>query len=220
MWGRVMRYVSRDPKTSYAPTWDFSIESITLPVNVEKLSKTCLEKEKGIKKLPLSYYNSKVFDGYTGLGKNSTTSRSSVMPNVLSWDTPETNSLKRHVKLQVKKYNAELGNSTPEHLWVRCWVNILKFGQKMKPHLHSVDPSCYLSAHFTIQAKDTSTCYITPANQINDPYIITHENKAGMLTIFPSYIPHYTTRHYSLEPRITLAMDIVTENWNGNWILL
>ena len=217
-----MRYHSKDPQTPYAPTWDFSIEAIMLPINVEKLSRTCLDKEKGIKELSVvKREDGSIVDGNTGLGKNSTTSRFSVMPNLFSWNTSETNSLKRHVKSQVKKYNAELGNLTPEQLWVRCWVNILRFGQKIKPHLHSVDPSCYLSAHFTVQATGTSTCYINPISDVfNDPSLLVDKNKEGMLTIFPSYISHYTTRHYSLKPRITLAMDIVTENLGGNWMML
>ena len=78
--------------------------------------------------------------------------------------------------------------------------------------MHTVKPNCYLSAHFTVQAHNTSTCYINPINQINAPETIKEENIPGQFTIFPSYVPHYTTRHYSLKPRITIAMDIQTEN--------
>ena len=97
---------------------------------------------------------------------------------------------------------------------------IMRFGEKIQPHMHSVQNSCYLSAHFTVQCNDTSTCYINPINTLNEPEIYEEKNKAGSFSIFPSYIPHYTTRHYSFKPRITIAMDIVAENWENNWILL
>ncbi len=217
---RIHHSYSDPPKTPYCPSWDYSIGFKTLPINVEKLSKTCLEKERGIKKLPNQYHMGKEVDGYTGLGKNSTTSRFGIMPNILGWNTPETNLLKKNVKSSIIEYNKQLGNPTPQYLWVRCWVNIMRFGEKIQPHMHSVQNSCYLSAHFTVQCNDTSTCYINPINTLNEPEIYEEKNKAGSFSIFPSYIPHYTTRHYSFKPRITIAMDIVAENWENNWILL
>ena len=78
---KIERFVSPPPITPYAPTWDFAISEGLLPINVEKLAKTCLEKEKEIKKLPVTRVKDGkgkevVFDGYTGVGKNSTTSKS------------------------------------------------------------------------------------------------------------------------------------------------
>ena len=203
---------SLKPQTDYAPTWNFSLGSEELPINVENLSKTCLEKEREIKKLPLARKNDgKYTDGFTGLGKNSTTARFSQY-NVLEWNTPETNILKKYVRIHVSEYNNQLGNETPEYLWARCWVNVLRWRQKINAHMHTVRSNCYLSAHFTVQAHNTSTCYMNPINQINDPETIKEENIPGQFTIFPSYVPHYTTRHYSFKPRITIAMDIYIEN--------
>ena len=219
------RYVSSKPLTPYAPSWDFSIGKCVLPINLELLSKTCLEKEQEILDLPIVVLKSEdkkeiYFDGCTGLGKNSTTSRSWLY-NIFDWNTPETNSLKLFVREKIEDYNHKLGNLTPEKLYVQCWYNVLRYGQKIKPHLHCVDENAYLSAHFTIQCDDTSTMYMNPVNQLNDPYIIEEKNKPGNLTIFPEYIPHFTTKHLSDIPRITMAMDIRTIKPDGNnWIKL
>ena len=43
---KITRYKSEEPRTPYAPTWDFSIGSTVVPLDVELLSKTCLKKEK------------------------------------------------------------------------------------------------------------------------------------------------------------------------------
>ena len=227
---RIERFTNRPPETPYAPSWDFSIGDTFIPLDLDQLAKTCLEKEKEIKKLPLLYYDTayeggvdkgkKLFDGYTGLGKNSTTSRSSYF-NVLKWDTPETNLLKEKIRLNVNEYNKQLGNSTSKIIIIQCWVNILRFGQKINTHLHQTGPHTYLSGHYCVQAEDTSTCYINPVNVINDPFIIERKNNPGTFTIFPSYVPHYTTRHYSFKPRITLAMDILLDKEIAdNWIEL
>ena len=209
---RLQNLKSSEPQTDYAPSWDFSLGYSTIPLRIDNLVLTCLEKEKEIKKLPLTRQrDGKYTDGYTGLGKNSTTARFAEY-NVLEWDTPETNILKKYVRIHVSEYNNQLGNETPEYLWARCWVNVLRWRQKINAHMHTVKPNCYLSAHFTVQAHNTSTCYINPVNQINAPETIKEENIPGQFTIFPSYVPHYTTRNYSLKPRITIAMDIQTEN--------
>ena len=209
---KINTYSNNPPQTPYAPAWDFAIAHSLIPLRIDNLALTCLKKEREIKKLPLARGNTgKYTDGYTGLGKNSTTARFSQY-NVLAWNTPETNIIKKYVRIYVSEYNKLLGNETPEHLWVRCWVNILRWGQKINAHMHNVEPDCYLSAHLTVQADDTFTCYLNPVNAINEPDVINEENIPGRFTIFPSYIPHYTTRHYSLEPRITIAMDIRTEN--------
>ena len=214
---------SKDPLTPYAPTWDFKIGYSTIPLRIDRLVATCLEKEKEILKLPPSldqYY--KPQDGGTGLGYNSTTSRFARF-NVFDWDTIETNLLKKYVRENVEQYNKDNGNETPQHLWVRCWVNIMRFGQKIKKHTHSTDSDCYLSSHFTVQCSNTATGYVNPLNR----YLMEEENKAGQISIFPSFIPHYTTRNLSFKPRITIAMDIVLYNRNvympsefQNWVLL
>ena len=209
---KINTYSNNPPQTPYAPAWDFAIAHSLIPLRIDNLVLTCLEKEKEIKKLPLTRQrDGKYTDGYTGLGKNSTTARFAEY-NVLEWDTPETNILKKYVRIHVSEYNNQLGNETPEYLWARCWVNVLRWRQKINAHMHTLKSESYLSAHFTVQADNTSTCYMNPINVLNDPEIISEENVPGVFSIFPSYVPHYTTRHYSFKPRITIAMDIYIEN--------
>ena len=52
---------------------------------------------------------------------------------------------------------------------------------------------------------------------------IEEKNKPGNLTIFPMYVPHYTTEHLSDTPRITIAMDVrffKPEGEGGEWVEL
>ena len=88
----ITRYLSQKPRTPYAPSWDFAIAKDNLPIDVEKLSATCLEKEEEVLKLPISTFKTEsgedaIFDGYTGLGANCTTAKSWLY-NVFNWNTP------------------------------------------------------------------------------------------------------------------------------------
>ena len=86
--------------------------------------------------------------------------------------------------------------------------------------MHSLSPSSYLSGHFNVQVNNTSTVYMCPANQVNDPEVFDVKNVPGELTLFPSYITHYTTSHYSFKPRITIAFDVNLNRYSNNEIQL
>ena len=209
------RFVSKPPVSPYAPQWDFRVgNSMCEDIDTNSLSKFLLSKEKEIKKLPIV----SDFDGYTGLGSNSTTSRAQQY-NIFSWNHSEIRKLKSNIAKNIILYNDECGNKTPQ-LWIQCWYNVLRFGQSIKPHSHSVTPICYLSGHFNVQVNNTSTVYMSPINQLNDPEVIDIKNIPGKLTLFPSYIFHYTTPHYSFKPRITIAFDISLDKLHDNFLRL
>ena len=211
------RFVSRPPVSPYAPQWDFRVgTSICEDIDTNSLSEFLLLKEKEVKKLPTSVrVNGTESDGYTGLGSNSTTSKFQSY-NILTWNHPEIKKLRSNIARMIIGYNNECDNKTPNELWIHSWYNVLRFGQKIKPHHHSADPDCYLSGHFDVQVNNTSTVYMSPINQINDPEVIDIENIPGELTLFPSYIFHYTTPHYSFKPRITIAFDVSLQRYGNN----
>jgi len=214
-------FCSRPPISPYAPQWDFRVgTSICKDIDTNSLSRFLLSKEKEVKKLPTSLGEDETSsDGYTGLGSRSTTAKFQSY-NILTWDHPEIKKLKSNIAKSVIDFNDECGNKTPNILWIRCWYNVLRFGQKITPHHHSVDPDCYLSGHFNVQVNDTSTVYMSPINQLNDPEVIDIKNKVGDMTLFPSYIFHYTTPHYSFKPRITIAFDLNLYKLHDNFLPL
>jgi hypothetical protein len=215
------RFVSRPPVSPYAPQWDFRVgTSICEDIDTNSLSEFLLLKEKEVKKLPTSVrVDGAESDGYTGLGSNSTTAKFQSY-NILTWNHPEIKKLKSNIARNIIDYNNECGSKTPNKIYIICWYNVLRFGQKIKPHHHSADPDCYLSGHFNVQVNDTSTVYMSPINQLNQPDVIDIKNKDGDMTLFPSYIFHYTTPHYSFKPRITIAFDLNLYKLHDNFIPL
>tara|TARA_A100001035_G_scaffold255153_1_gene229505 strand:+ start:542 stop:1078 length:537 start_codon:yes stop_codon:yes gene_type:complete len=169
---------------------NFAIGMVDLPIVLPVLAKTCLEQEKELLKLPWDGTS-----GTTGLNENHVSTRS-LQYNLFDWDTPETRELYTCSLEALKEYNNKLGDPTPE-VYIQAWLNVLRLGESIKKHHHYDDG--YLSANFTVQCDKTYTCY--------DP--IVEENVAGKFTIFPSYVPHYTTEHTSEKERITIAMDFI-----------
>ena len=89
---------------------------------------------------------------------------------------------------------------------------MMRKGQSIKKHVHDIEDTCYLSCHLTVQCHETSTIYVNPLTYYPNPHLINEKNIPRQLTIFPSFIPHYTTNNL-------LAMDIKTQNFNiGNHI--
>ena len=214
------RFVSGPPISPYAPMWDFRVgTSLCEDIDTNSLSEFLLSKEKEVKRLPITVKDGKATDGYTGLGTNSTTSRFGHY-HLFKWNHPEIKKLRSNIAKNVIDFNDECGNKTPNKLWIQCWYNVLRFGQKIKPHNHSITPDSYLSGHFNVQVDDTSTVYMSPINQLNDPDVIDIKNRVGDLTLFPSYIFHRTTPHYSLKPRITIAFDLNLYKLHDNFLPL
>ena len=133
------RFCSEPPVSPYAPEWDFRVgSSLCEDIDTNSLSRFLLSKEKQVKKLPTSYdKDNHVIDGYTGLGSRSTTAKFQSY-NILTWDHSEIKKLKSNIAKSVIDFNDECGNKTPNVLWIQCWYNVLRFGQKIRPHHHSV----------------------------------------------------------------------------------
>ena len=184
-------------------------------IDCEALSNLILKKEPEIiKKYPPTGFNGEYTDGQTQLGSNSLTSRFYHF-NVLSWDG--TDLVKKTIRSGYEAYTGLI--DTP--IYVKCWANVMRKGDQIKPHLHDIGPTCYLGGHICVQCDDTSTHYINPINQINDPMTYESKNDVGKVSIFPNNIPHYTDIQKSDKERITIAFDLMIENPNkDNYIRL
>ena len=208
--------------TPFAPEYHYVLGQCAIEgIDFDKIAKIVLDKELSVINDTLDEYKKEnqilenlgmsnpYFDGYTGLGDNSLTSRSNLF-NVFHWKEDEIQKL--YVDLHKKYLDFLQELKVPRSkVWIQCWANVIRAGQSMKPHIHSVDPFCYLGGHITVQCNDTSTVYINPVNQLNDPNEFKVKNVVGNLTIFQECIPHYTTPHVGEKERITLAFDLLVD---------
>ena len=112
-----------------------------------------------------------------------------------------------------------------EDVYCQCWANVMREGEKIKLHRHSHDEWTYLSGHICIQTNDTSTYYVHPYSK--EPF--GSVNEKNKITIFPSWMEHYTDRYHGDTPRITVAFDLypktgfhvkIDDKKKPHWVLL
>jgi len=214
----IINFKSNPKNNFFAPEWNYFIaEGSIKDINFNDLSKFFLNKKNEILKLNNTIKENKISDGYTGLGKDSTTSRFDKY-NVFSWKNKNINKLKINIINFHKEFLNFFKLKLPKELYIQCWVNIMEKGKKISPHLHSVDPDCYLGGHICIQVNNTSTYYINPINQINDPEIYQSKNEIGKITLFQNNIPHFTNEHEDDIERITIAFDLSLKKISKNYL--
>jgi hypothetical protein len=215
----VVNFKSKPKQTFFAPEWDYYLfESYIKNVDFKQLAKFILSKEKEVLNLPPTLKDGLPFDGHTGLGKNSTTAKYDNY-NVFKWKNKNIELIKKTIfnfHNEILKY---FNQPIPNKLYIKSWVNIMRKGQQIKPHLHGVSPNTYLGGHICIQCQNTLTKYINPINQINDPETYSSKNEVGKITLFQNNIPHYTSIHNSDKLRITMAFELkVNDPKNNNYI--
>ena len=125
--------------------------------------------------------------------------------NMFEWDDPECTQIRMAIKYAI----ADMYPDFKEKLYGRMWGSILRRGQALKPHQHNFDEYSFLSAQIVLQSEKTSTFYQNPFGLDAQRF----DDEAGMLTIFPEYLLHWTDQHKnSIVPRIALGVDILTES--------
>ena len=208
----LLNYKSPEKLTPFAAEWEFNFFQVKLE-NKECISKmitTILEKEPEI----IKKYPELSNDGGTSLGPNSLTSKFSKY-NLFTWEEDCFIEFQNFVREQHSNFLKEL-NIPEEQLYVGCWANVLRHGQRITPHWHVTGPTSYLGAHMCLTGQDTSTIYsnpFIPHSLFNSWYKdcdFKFKNESGNLLFFPDWMIHYTTPYTGNKERITIAMDIVT----------
>jgi len=204
---KLHHFKSLDPQSPFAANWSYHIFTTKFELDVLELSKLILDNEKII----IDRYPPADDDGYTGLGMDSLTSRYPYF-NLLGWNHPICKQLHQKISQFHDEYINIMGIGCDPNLKVRCWANVMRKGQKIKTHYHATHPLTYLSGHFCVQCYNSSTIYSNPYRSIIEDdgfYIKNHENQ---MTLFPSWLPHSTTKHIENSERITIAFDITKSN--------
>jgi len=219
---KIINFKSKPKNNFFAPEWDYYIcENIVKNIDCKSLAKFLLSKEKQILKLKptLNLKHNTYTDGFTGLGVNTTTARFRAF-NVLNFKHKEISKLKKQIIETYNMFLKALNLNPPKQLYAQCWYNVMRKGDQIKPHIHGYSPDAYLGGHFCVQCDDTSTYYINPVNQINDPETYKSLNEEGKLTLFQNCIPHYTDKQNSNSERITIAFDLEYTDIQNNFVKL
>lgn len=208
----IVNFTNGRLRTPTAPEYKCSIFGGYINyVDLQTLSNIVIEKEKEITLLDLP--DDMISHGYTGLGPEALTSRFKCF-NVLLWQYPEIHILKEEIRFFYNLACDHYQIDKNEKVFIQCWANVLRKGQKMKNHRHSgnTDES-FLSGHITVKCDDTQTVYQNPFSDVlHNPEYYYFNNQPGRINLFNSYIYHYTTEHNNDSERITIAFDLFYKN--------
>jgi hypothetical protein len=205
---KIHRFKSEPPITPFSPHWDFILTETKIEdVDFSKLANFILNLEKEMKE---KYHFDKTYsDGYTGLGKDSLTARFTEY-NLLNLENEQITQLKKHILDFHNAFLEALRLPLPKELYVRCWANVMRKGEQIKPHIHGIKPETYLGGHICVKCNKTKTHYMNPINTINEPIHYSSENEVGKFTLFQNFIPHFTDVQTEDDTRITIAFDLMT----------
>lgn len=125
--------------------------------------------------------------------------------NVFSWNDKSIQLLKQKIKISYLNFCSKLDINPEKNIWIRGWIYPQKKGMRLSRHIHAMHENSFLSGNICLTQNDTSTDF-------DIPYIgwIQIKNKKGMLTLFPSSLPH-AVEELIEDTRYTLAFDLITE---------
>ena len=216
----IVEWKSESPRTPFAPNWNFPFytEKVFTREECKEIGESILRKEKEI----IHEFKDVTNDGGTGLGGDSLTAKFSKF-SVWEWDEPWVNTLRDTVNrgcAAMGQYMHDEGlwdigcgqvdgfNHREEIYYSQCWANVMRSGEQILPHWHSSYKDSFLGAHLTIAANRTGTYY---SNSFNKQVVKGFANKPGEFYMFPNHLVHWTDKHDHPFERITVAMDILTE---------
>ena len=214
----VHNFKSDPPETPFAPTWDvYLIEKTWKCIDCNFLYSFLMEKHREIMKMRPVFVDNEVSDGYTKLGRRNIMSRYSLY-NVFKFKNAHLYTLRNAIVEQHRVLCELLEIPLPEYVYLNGWINLLNFGEKVAPHIHSTLPNSYIGGNFCVKVGKSETVFINPVNQLNHPETYHSVNKAGKLTLFENRTPHYSTRNLSFQKRMTISFNLRMHDVDDNAI--
>jgi len=195
---------SLTPLNFAAPIWNFNLwiyylDNFRL---IEDLKQFLIAEENTI----LEKYES-INDGGTGLGNKTVTSRYHKF-NLFRYDNLLILELKDIIVRQFESFlsniNSDVFNDSNFDPYMNCWYNVMKPGEQISQHAHSLTNKSFFSGHFTVACEDSYTYYVCPYTEER----LEFQNNKGEGIFFPSYINHGTSVHQGIDYRISIAFDI------------
>ena len=217
---RLITFTSDPPLTEFAPNFNFVMAEDQLDFDGSdqffiNLRNIILTQEKNIieehKEVYQSYNkeNNVVYDGDTGLGENSLTSRS-LFYNIFNWNYHEIKGLQFLLHQKYVDF-LKMVNVHRRKTWIQCWANVMRKGEKIEEHMHASHNLTWIGGHITVSCENTSTFYVNPIMTSDGKQIYESKNKPGQITLFQDCIGHYTSVHQGNTERISIAFDIILD---------
>jgi hypothetical protein len=92
--------------------------------------------------------------------------------------------------------------------YVHGWANVLRKDEWISLHHHMADATAYVSGTYYLTTNDTKLNLINPIRTDQQDKFPTQK---GSIIMFPSFLPHESSKYIGDDVRISIAFDISTE---------
>ncbi len=150
----VKLWQSPEPRTPFAPRWTVPLfnEMLADPALNASLTAIALSREAELKQSIKPKTVAGVDEGTTARWHGF---------NIFTWEEPAMRHFQGFVHQSYRRFMQSLQLPRPR-TWVQGWVNILRKGERLKPHCHDQMATAYLSGNYCIAAAGSSTMYFPP----------------------------------------------------------
>lgn len=131
--------------------------------------------------------------------------------NLLTWSEPAVATLLDFIKSAYLEMLGCMPLLRREPRYIQCWANTVRRGESIHIHNHG-DRRSFFSGNLPVQVPDyqnSATHYTTQRTPEGPDQVYSIVNEPGLLTLFPSWLLHYTDPWPRDDTRITIAFDIV-----------
>ena len=131
--------------------------------------------------------------------------------NLLTWPEPAVARLRDFIREAYLEMLASMPLLRREPRFIQCWANTVRRGECIHIHNHG-DRRSFFSGNLPVQVSDvkiSATHYTTEKEPSRPEQIYSIGNDPGLLTLFPSWLLHYTDPWPRDDIRISIAFDIV-----------
>lgn len=125
--------------------------------------------------------------------------------NIFDWEYESIINLKQQIKNSYSNFLSSINLEVEKPIWIRGWVYPQKRNMLLQRHYHAIHENSFISGNLCLTKNNTSTDY-------DIPYIgwVKIKNEKGMMTLFPSCLPHAVDVLQDNE-RYSIAFDLITE---------
>lgn len=126
--------------------------------------------------------------------------------NIFDWQDETAVEFKKCVRDNHLAFRSALGLVEEQKVFGKCWMNVLRKGEVVPPHIHSSwnTAHAYLSGFLAVTDNKTKTYF---GNPFDVPYHYV-DNVPSTMALFPSNILHWSDLYTGDDVRITLAFDL------------
>lgn len=198
------------PSSSLYPSWSMSLyfENILDQIDINILKETVISKIPEISRMPIQdFYKYALINVYAkNIKEHGDLIGKLTEYNIFKFQDPIFRTLKETIKKSLLNFlhDSKIVINCEFNPQITGWIIVMNELEYFNRHIHGSVVNNFVSGTLQMDVGESSTVYEMPYT------IDLYEriNTSGELTLFPSYLPHWTTPHSGSKQKISTAFDV------------